>query len=165
MLNFFQKKFSEQHKWLHGKLGEIAQKETTPHEVAFGVAIGVFAGMATPGFDVLVALLIVLLFRIHKLSVFIGIALINPITTAFLYPVSFQMGAFFVGYNPAQDSAFFSLSNLISISKPLLLGNVIMAFILGILAYFVAYSFYYFAHYKKIEERRLKTSLVKTKSA
>ncbi len=154
MIEFFQKKLSEHHKWLHGKLGEIAEKETTPHEVAFGVAIGVFVGMATPGFDILVALLVVLLFRVHKLAVFIGVALINPITTAFLYPISFEIGSFFVGYSPAENTAFFSFSNLISISKPLLVGNLIMAVILAILAYLGAYSFYYYSHYRKIEQRK-----------
>ncbi|MBI2134030.1 DUF2062 domain-containing protein [Candidatus Woesearchaeota archaeon] len=143
------KRLSDHNKWIHGKLGEIAKKDSTPHEVAFGVALGVFVGMATPGFDVLVALLVVLLLKVHRIAVLIGVALINPITTAFLYPISFKLGAFFVGYEPVKDVSFFSLTNLLSLSKPLLVGNVIMAFLLGMLAYAITYWLYYVVHYKK----------------
>ena len=145
----------EKHEWVKGKFTEIARNETTPHEVGLGFAIGIFVAMATPGFDALVALLVVLLFKVNKLAVFIGVALINPITTAFIYPFSFKLGTLIVGYKPLEHTSFFSIQNLLNMSKPLLVGNVAMAFVLGIIAYFLAYWIYYYSHYRFIKKKLL----------
>lgn len=142
-------------RWVRNQFHEIAKKEATPHEVALGFSVGLFAGLATPGFDVLAALLLALVFKLHKLAVFIGVALINPITTIFIYPVSLKIGAMFIGYNRLQDVSFFSLENLLNLSKPLLLGNLILATALAIVSYALVYALYYYGHYKSIEKKRL----------
>ncbi len=149
------KKISEHQKWISDQFQEIAKKEYTPHEVALGFALGVFIALATPGFDVLVAVVLALLLKnLNKLAVFIGVAVINPITTAFIYPFSFKLGAALTGYEPLQGANFFSLPNLLNISKPLLVGNVALGLILGVIGYFLVYAFYYYAHYRKVEQRR-----------
>lgn len=155
MIPRIQKKISEHQKWISDQFQEIAKKEPTPHEVALGFSLGVFIALATPGFDVLVALLLALLLKkINKIAVFIGVAVINPITTAFIYPFSFKLGAFITGYESLQGVSFFSLHNLLNISKPLLVGNVALGLILGVAGYFLVYAFYYYAHYRKVEKRR-----------
>lgn len=153
------KHVTDQHEWVKGKFEEIARKESTPHEVGLGFAIGLFIALATPGFDVLVALLIVLVFKsVHRLSLFFGVALINPITTAFIYPFSFKLGSWIVGYTPLENVAFFSLQNLLSISKPLLVGNLVLAIILGVVSYFLVSRLYYYGHYKRIEKKRIEVA-------
>ncbi len=149
------KKVSEHQKWISDQFHEIAKKEYTPHDVALGFSLGVFIALATPGFDVLVALLLVLLLKnLNKLAVFAGIAVINPITVAFIYPFSFKLGAFLTGYEPLQGASFFSPHNLLNISKPLLVGNVALGLILGVIGYCLVYAFYYYTHYRKVERRR-----------
>ncbi len=141
---------SGHHKWVHSKFVEIASKESTPHEVAFGFALGLFVGLATPGFDIPVVLFLILTFKVHRLAVLMGAAIINPITTAFIYPFSFEVGKLLVGYDPIMKSSLFSWHTLLSISKPLLIGNLVLAVILGFISYFIVYSLYYFFHYRKL---------------
>ncbi|MBI2575075.1 DUF2062 domain-containing protein [Candidatus Woesearchaeota archaeon] len=155
MIPKIQKKISEHQKWISDQFQKIAKKEYTPHDVALGFSLGVFVALATPGFDVLVALLLTLLLKnLNKLAVVIGVVIINPITTALIYPFIFKLGAVLIGYEPLQGANFFSLHNLLNISKPLLVGNIAMGIILGVASYPLVYAFYYYTHYRKVERKR-----------
>ncbi len=148
------KKLDEQGKWIHGKLKEMADSASSPHEVALGFAIGLFTALATPGIDLLVALLLVLVFKLHRLAVLFGVAIIdNPLSLAVIYPSSFQLGKMIIGYEPVTTDGFFSLHNLLNISKPLFVGNILIASVLALVSYFIVYNIYYYWHYRKIEKK------------
>ncbi len=148
------KSLQEHHEWIKGKLREIAEKDTHPHDVAIAFSIGLFIALATPGIDLLLALLVGYLLRLHKIALVFGVALINPLTTAFIYPLSFKLGQYVVRYESVEGTAFFSLETLRNIGVPLLIGNFIMALLLGALSYGIVYLVYYLTHYTQIEERK-----------
>lgn len=148
------------HRWIRRKLSEIARKEHTPHEVALGFSIGIFVGLSVPGLDIPVALLVILAFRnLNKLAVFFGLATINPLTTAFIYPFSYELGALITGIRHSHGTALLSLRTLFDFSVPLIVGNIILGLVLGIVSYFAVYYLYYRLHYRKIEQRNLQVKL------
>ena len=140
-----------QHNWFKKQLLDMAKNRPTPHDVALGFAVGVFVGLAVPGFDLLVGLFVMYVFKLHKLATIVGLALINPLTNAIIYPISYKIGTIILGTDPIETGNLLSLKNLVNVTEPLLLGNLVLAIALGILSYALVYYFYNVTHYSKKE--------------
>lgn len=138
--------------WIKQKLksfwDNVLSQKTHPHEIAFAYGLGIFIGVL-PGVDLLLGFLVLLFFRINKVALIAGMATINPLTTPFVYALSFQIGKSMVGYTPLEDVGKFSTTNLLNISKPLIIGNLVFAVIAAFTAYVIVYVFAYFFVYMK----------------
>ena len=126
----------------------VLSQKTHPHDIAFAYGLGIFIGVL-PGVDLLLGFLVLLFFKINKVALIAGMATINPLTTPFVYALSFQIGKSMVGYTPLEDVSKFSTANLLNISKPLIIGNLIFAVIAAFAAYVIVYIFAYFFVYMK----------------
>jgi uncharacterized protein len=133
-------------------LKEILRTKKTPNSIALGFAIGTFIGiLPTPGFNILTGLLIVFLFkRISKYSLFLAIAFWNPITAIPLYYLSFRLSRIIFEINDSLTLNLFSLTSIKAISMKFLLTNLIIAFFISLISYFVIYYLV-----KKIQEKKL----------
>ena len=138
--------------WIRQKLksflDNVLSQKTHPHDIAFAYGLGIFIGVL-PGVDLLLGFLVLLLFRINKVALIAGMAFINPLTTPFVYALSFAIGKSLIGYTPLEDAGKFSTANLLNISKPLIVGNFTLAIIAGFMAYVIVYIFAYFFIYMK----------------
>ncbi|MBS3137646.1 DUF2062 domain-containing protein [Candidatus Woesearchaeota archaeon] len=127
---------------------QVAEVKTQPYEIAFGLALGLFLGiLPTLGFHILLALLIIAIFRINKVALFIGLALTNPLVTPVIYSASLKIGGLILN-TPNIEVSF----NLITWGyikhyiKPFLIGNIILATAAGLISYAITY---YFVKYYK----------------
>lgn len=119
---------------------DVATIKTHPHEIALGFAIGVFIStMPTPGFNILVGLLLLFFIRMNKISLLAGLALVNPFLTPLIYSTELRIGQLFIPYNPIADVAWYSWQNLFANIKPFLIGALILATCLAIMSYAVLF--------------------------
>jgi uncharacterized protein (TIGR03546 family) len=120
---------------------QVAEIKTQPHEIAFGLALGLFLGIIpTLGIHILLALLIIAIFRVNKVALFIGLALMNPLVTPLIYSLSLKIGGIIL--NTQQIEVSFNLITWTYIKhyiKPFLLGNIILAVVVGLVSYCVTY--------------------------
>lgn len=154
--------------WIREKwklfLDNVLNQKTHPHDIAFAYGLGIFIGVL-PGIDLLLGFLILLFFRVNKIALIAGMATINPLTTPFVYALSFQIGKSIIGYTPLEDVSRFSTVNVINISKPLIVGNLIFAVIAAFTAYVIVYTFSYFFVYMKHrrEDKKLEKEFEESK--
>jgi uncharacterized protein (DUF2062 family) len=81
-------------------LFRILRQNSTPQELAMGIALGVFIGMAVPyGLQVATMVVVALFFRrFNKIAALLGSLVTNPFTTPFLYLVYYRIGKWLVGF-------------------------------------------------------------------
>ena len=116
-----------------------------PHDLAFGLAIGVFIGV-TPTIPFHTLIIIVCCFALKKniTAAYLGSWLIsNPLTLPFLYVTQYRLGKHLLGNGyPRCLLQNYSLVNLIekgwNVMLPLLLGGIIMAPFFAVPTYFIA---------------------------
>ena len=71
-----------------------------PHELALGMAIGVFIGMTpTVPFHIILAITLALAFKASKITAVLGTWICNPLTVYPLYKYSYKTGSFILGFN------------------------------------------------------------------
>lgn len=112
-------------------------EERSEHSIALGFAIGTFISiLPSPGINLLVGLLIVLLFkRINKVSLFGALFFWNSIVLIPVYIASYHIGnmifssASVVRYNIVVADIIYNFS------RRFLIGNVILAILISILSY------------------------------
>jgi uncharacterized protein len=117
---------------------EIAKANATPHSIALGVAAGTAIGLIpTPGFGVILALLAILIFeKINKISIFIGMAIWNPIVCAPFQVLSYVLGNRILGsINITETHATFN--KFFSFTAKYLLGNIIITITISVASYFI----------------------------
>lgn len=91
----------------------LFQGKSSPHTVAFGMAVGVFVGTFFPyGTHALVALGIAYLLRSDKLAALLGTFFNNPLTALPIYLVAWKIGSFSgnVDYNRFDPKSFLTLN-------------------------------------------------------
>jgi uncharacterized protein (DUF2062 family) len=80
-----------------------------PHELALGMALGIFAGsMPILPFQTALALFLALLFKGSKLAAVLGTWISNPLNWYFLYFYSYKIGAWILGL-PSTSKVFHSI--------------------------------------------------------
>ncbi len=138
-----QKKFKVQRKIRYLYL-RLIRLRGEPHELALGMAIGVFAGLTpTMPFHIIMAVALALCFRASKITAAVGVWVSNPLTWVPIYLYNYKLGALIIGL-PETNSAFSSIMNAIQLSgegslgvAKALIGSssaVIAAFLIGGLA-------------------------------
>lgn len=118
---------------------EIYRLNSTPHEIALGFSIGAFiAILPTPGFSVLIGVLIAILYKkINKYALFGALALFNPIMMIPLYTLSYKIGDLFLSTQPITTFEIIFLNTVLTYTKRYLLGAVIVASIGSTISYFI----------------------------
>ena len=118
-------------------LYRMLSEKKSEHSIALGFAIGTFiSALPTPGFNILLGVLIALIFKkVNKVSLFASFIFWNPITIIPVYLLSYKIGnAMFVS-QPIIRYNIVMIDLIYNISRRFLLGNLILAVVLGIFFY------------------------------
>ena len=145
-------KFERQIKYYYLKLIGLRDE---PHELALGMALGVFAGMMPIiPFQTALAITLALFFKASKITAALGTWVSNPLNWYFLYYYSYKIGAFILGLSE-KNRAFLSImaslrqgeEAMVIVGKmagasgmmiaSFLVGGLVMGFVAAIPAYFV----------------------------
>ncbi|MFH1053581.1 MAG: DUF2062 domain-containing protein [Candidatus Woesearchaeota archaeon] len=115
--------------------------KTTPKEIALGFAIGTFISIIpTPGFNIIIGLIIVLIFeRISKLALFGAMVIWNPLTLIPIYLLSFKIGNLIFGSLPVVEFQLSMLNQILFYSRRFLVGNLIVAIGVSIISYVIVF--------------------------
>ena len=143
---------------------QVSEVKTQPHEIALGLSLGLFLGiLPLIGVHILLALLIIAIFRVNKVALFIGLALTNPLITPLIYSASLALGSFI--FDTPSISISFNLITWTYVKhyiKQFLVGNLILAATAGIFGYIITYNlvkYYKKRILEKIKEDKNKTNL------
>jgi uncharacterized protein (DUF2062 family) len=111
-----------------------------PHELAMGIAVGVFAGMLpVVPFQTALAVVLAFPFKGSKITAALGTWISNPLNWYFLYYYCYQIGAFLLNIH-GEDSAFAAIMAAIRSGQDAMVvsgkiagagGVIIAAFLLG----------------------------------
>lgn len=138
----------------------IVRLRGEPHELALGIALGIFAGMMPiMPFQTALAIMLAFLFHGSKITAAIGTLISNPLNWYFLYFYSHKIGASILGLF-IQKPAFSSIMNAIdqgegwwviigrmagagsNIITSFILGGLIMGVVASIPSYFIFLKFF-----------------------
>ncbi len=140
-----------------------------PHELALGIALGVFSGMMPIlPFQIALAVALALLFKASKITAALGTWASNPLNWYFIYLYDFKLGAYLLGVEGGQEmlkSLIASISRHddlaviwgklfssgITLVSSLLIGGIIIGVVLATPTYFI-----FLKIFQKIREWRLK---------
>jgi len=146
------------------RLLDLWRSHSSPHEIALGVAIGVFIGI-TPfyGFHILTALLAAFTMKhVNKVAIFLGMNISLPPTIPFITWAGYSIGRKVLvsaSYPPLRwdDFRHFSYDTFFNFFYALMVGSLILGIALSILFYFS--TLWFFNRRKKVfltaEERGL----------
>lgn len=145
-----------------------------PNELAFGMALGVFAGMMPiMPFQIALAVTLAMLLKGSKITAAIGTWISNPLNWYFIYLYDYKLGAWILGV-PERKALFSSIIQaiksghgpLVIVSKILeaggsfaaafLLGGLILGLILVPPTYFFFLRFFRYVKQWRQERRRRK---------
>ena len=130
-----------------------------PHELALGMAFGIFMGMTpTIPFHIVVAMALALVFKASKITAAVGTGISNPATIYFIYKYCYQIGSFILGYDhntntlapvvqAINDGEFFHiLTNILGsggmVVATFLLGGIVLGIIFAIPSYLIFFYFF-----------------------
>jgi uncharacterized protein len=120
----------------------------TPHEIAMGMALGLYIGM-TPlmGVHIVVAVFFAMLLKWNKLAAAIGVWVTNPVTALPIYGINYVVGAHVTGVTRPLRLGEPGFSRIVDIfiKAPeifwtLLVGGMITGLPLAILGYYFTYG-------------------------
>lgn len=115
--------------------------------VATGVALGVFFGLLVPIAQIPLSATAAVLLRANVPAAAASTLVTNPVTFAPVYYAAYRLGLWITGEAPALDQAGMAAeaaeptgdaslwSRLVGLGKPLLIGLVILASLMGLLTY------------------------------
>ena len=141
----------------------------SPHELALGMALGIFTGsMPVMPFQIAIAVLLALIFKGSKIAAALGTWISNPLNWYFLYYYSYKVGAAILQL-PNTNGVFASVMTSVRNSEDGWLiagkivnagGNMIAAFLIGglVLGLVIAPPFYFvfLKVFRSLEQWRLK---------
>jgi len=124
----------------------IVTAKGSPQQVAAGLALGVFLGMAVPwGLQIAAAVIGATILNIARVPAVIGVNVTNPVTIWFLYPFAWGIGEWilrpFVGSTqpPIWDKMEYTWGAFFSFAGGVLLRMTIGGVLLGIVFAVVTY--------------------------
>lgn len=126
---------------VRSELVEALTEKHTPRQVAGSFALGVFiTALPTLGTGLLLFVAIVALFAsVSKLALFASVIVLNPVAKWGVYGVSFWLGSEILGPIEGVGWRDVSLSAAPDVVARLLVGNLILAVVLTVVAYVTAY--------------------------
>jgi uncharacterized protein len=119
----------------------VIETKKSPHSIALGFTLGtLIALLPTPGFSVLIGILVVFIFnKINKYSLFGAIALWNPLVQIPIYTLSYKIGNLIFGSMPLVEYKISLLHQILIYTRRFLIGNVILAILISIISYIVVW--------------------------
>jgi uncharacterized protein (DUF2062 family) len=120
-----------------------------PREIALGFALGIFIGMTpTMGIQMPIAIFFAAVLKWSKISAAFGVWITNPLTSPFIYGLTYVVGAKALGLKTAitlPDDFTWSvvkemLKNAPVIFGTLTIGGFLIGFPLAILSYFLSFA-------------------------
>jgi hypothetical protein len=145
---------------LKARVLDLWQSHSSPHEIALGMAIGVFIGI-TPfyGFHILTAILTAFIMkRVNKLAIFLGMNISLPPTIPFITWAGYRIGRQILGsaYPPLGWDYFkdFSYREYFHFFYALMIGSLVLGAVLSGLIYFLTLWF--------VKSRRARITFAKT---
>lgn len=129
-------------------LVRLRQLEGNPHNVALGMAVGIFVSiLPIIPLQTIVAVALAFVVRGSKSAAALGTWLSNPLTIPLVYFANYKFGCFLLGYATTHDSiAFDSFAELmalgIDVTRAMIVGGAVIGAALGVLAYFVTFRVY-----------------------
>lgn len=79
---------------------ELIKLRGHPHELALGMALGIFCGMTpTIPFHTITAVSLALAFRASKITAAAGVWICNPVTIYHIYKYSYRIGSLILGFD------------------------------------------------------------------
>ncbi len=117
--------------WIVDHFQEVLRIKTTSQSIATGFAVGTFVSvLPEPGFAVLIAALIVLIFKkISKIAIFVSMAIWNPVALIPLYVASYWVGDRLLASQPLIEFNMTVLNRVYYFTDRFLLGNLVVAFV------------------------------------
>jgi hypothetical protein len=126
--------------WWREFLWQLRQLRGKPHEIALGMAIGVFIGITpTIPLHTILAVSLALLVRGSKLAAALGVWVSNPLSIPLFYYGSYRIGKLVLGLpgiSLPDDRSLLAMASLGGeIVGAMLLGGVILGIVPAIVAY------------------------------
>jgi hypothetical protein len=145
---------------LKQRIVALLKLNNTPHEIALGVAIGVFIAI-TPlyGFHTIMVITAAFLIRrVNKFAILLGTNVSTTPTFPFITWAGYSIGRFILGesYPPLQWSTFkhFNYKQLLHLYFPLFIGSVVLGLMLALFFYFATLWFITIRNKSKLEQRK-----------
>ena len=130
-----------------------------PHELALGMAFGIFMGMTpTIPFHIIIAVALALVFKASKITAVAGTLICNPITIYPVYKYCYSIGAFILGFDHNtkllahvveainHGEAFNIITTILGsggmVVATFILGGIVLGFIFAIPSYFIFFYFF-----------------------
>lgn len=136
----------------------LVREHATPHEIALGLAAGVFAA-CTPflGFQMALAALLAVVLRVNVPAALLGTFAGNPLSWPAIWGASYVTGAWVLGLTPAEAADHLSggakalgrtlaepshasigqvAGNLMPVFEPLVIGGLMIGSLAAALSYF-----------------------------
>ena len=130
-----------------------------PHELALGMAFGIFIGMTpTIPFHIIIAVALALVFKASKITSVAGTLICNPITIYPVYKYCYSIGAFILGfdYNTKllasvkeainHGEAFNIITTILGgggmVVATFILGGIVLGVIFAVPSYFIFFYFF-----------------------
>lgn len=120
-----------------------------PREIALGFALGIFIGMTpTMGVQMPIAVFFAAILKWSKISAAFGVWITNPITSPFIYGITYVVGAKLLGLkatlNLPDDLTWTIVKEILKnapvIFGALTVGGIIIGLPLAILSYYLSYA-------------------------
>jgi len=90
-------RFNRQFRYIYLRLIRLRGQ---PHELALGMALGIFIGMTpTIPFHTIVAIALALSFKASKITAALGTWICNPLTIYFIYNYCYKIGSLILGFD------------------------------------------------------------------
>lgn len=144
----------------------MLRQRSSPHQLAAGIAVGVFTGLAVPyGLQIATIILAALIFRhFNRIAAILGCSISNPLTTPFIYIAYYRLGRWLTGIRlrdeiaatPDSQTIWTMLRNFDVYRDTLVamgIAALIIALTTAILAYFIAKIF--IVRYQHRRKKRL----------
>jgi len=158
------------HRPIRYHLFRVLRQHSSPRELAAGIAVGVFVGLAIPyGLQVAAIILLALVFRrFNRIAAILGCSVTNPLTTPFIYLGYYRLGKWMTGWRMSEkvaeamddDTLWAMLKNHEAHRDTLLamgLAAVAIATVAAIASYFIALPL--IARYQERRAKRMKSAL------
>ena len=130
--------------------------------VALGTAIGLFFGVLAPVAQIPLSAIAAILLRANLPAAVAGTLITNPLTAAPIYFAAYSLGSWIMGVQALSISDFGSreevmaLISLIPIVKPLMIGLVVLATVVGVTSYFLISVIW---RWRVLQQRRRTTDI------
>ncbi len=125
---------------------QLRELRGKPHELALGMAIGVFIAVTpTIPFHTVLAVSLAVLLRASKLAAALGVWVSNPLTIPLFYYGCYRVGRFALGLSDLTLPPDYSIISMVRlgghVTVMMLHGGVLLGILPGLLAYFLTYTF------------------------